>query len=53
MGGQSLPGSAGKSKRVDALWEAIFKATRIDQEDPIQAWREHTKVAGQQGESLK
>ena len=28
--------------RVKALWEAIFKATRIDQGDPVAAWRAHT-----------
>lgn len=28
--------------RIDALWNAIFKATRIDSEDPVQAWRDHT-----------
>lgn len=26
---------------MDALWEKIFQATRVDQEDPIQAWVEH------------
>ncbi|WCK55472.1 aminopeptidase [Aneurinibacillus sp. Ricciae_BoGa-3] len=26
---------------VDKLWEIIFKVTRIDKEDPIQAWKEH------------
>ncbi len=25
------------------LWKAIFKATRIDFEDPIKAWEEHLK----------
>ncbi len=29
------------SEQVDLLWEAIFKATRVDLEDPIQAWKEH------------
>ncbi|MDQ0162171.1 aminopeptidase [Aeribacillus alveayuensis] len=29
--------------RVEKLWEAIFKATRVDQEDPIKAWKEHDK----------
>lgn len=29
-------------KRTDALWDAIFRATRIDLDDPIAAWREHT-----------
>ncbi|KRN90359.1 aminopeptidase [Ligilactobacillus ceti] len=26
---------------IDRLWEEIFKTTRIDQPDPIQAWKEH------------
>ena len=28
-------------KQVDALWDAIFKATRADLEDPVQAWEDH------------
>jgi aminopeptidase len=27
---------------VTKLWNAIFKVVRVDQEDPIQAWRDHT-----------
>lgn len=27
--------------QVSALWDAIFKAVRADQEDPIQSWVEH------------
>jgi len=30
--------------RVPALWEAIFKSVRADQEDPVQAWIEHDKT---------
>ena len=26
---------------VDRLWEEIFKTTRIEREDPIQAWKDH------------
>jgi len=26
---------------VDKLWDAIFKSVRVDQEDPVQAWRDH------------
>ena len=26
---------------TDRLWEEIFKTTRIDREDPIQAWKDH------------
>jgi len=28
-------------QRVEKLWEAIFKACRIDQEDPVGAWKSH------------
>lgn len=44
----SLP----QEKRIDALWEAIFKATRIDQEDPVQAWRTHTDVLDSKADVL-
>lgn len=27
---------------VEKLWENIFKATRVDREDPVAAWNEHT-----------
>ena len=30
-----------EDKAVEKLWEAIFQATRIYEEDPIQAWKEH------------
>lgn len=30
-----------EEEQVDALWEAIFKATRADLADPIQAWAQH------------
>ena len=32
----------GEDERIPALWNAIFKATRIDMEDPVQAWRDHS-----------
>ncbi|MEH6941384.1 aminopeptidase [Bacillus sp. JJ722] len=32
---------APESERVAMLWDAIFKATRIDQEDPVVAWQQH------------
>lgn len=28
---------------VEALWQAIFKVTRIDHEDPVEAWNEHRR----------
>ncbi|WP_219837676.1 aminopeptidase [Paenibacillus sp. R14(2021)] len=30
-----------ESERVDALWEAIFAAVRVDDENPVEAWRSH------------
>ncbi|MEJ2012169.1 MAG: aminopeptidase [Anaerolineales bacterium] len=32
---------AEEGERVDLLWQAIFKACRIDQPDPIKAWQDH------------
>ncbi|MBM7643945.1 aminopeptidase [Scopulibacillus daqui] len=29
---------------VEKLWEAIFTATRIDREDPVQAWKDHNQT---------
>lgn len=30
-----------EDKQVEKLWEAIFKTTRVDQEDPVTAWNQH------------
>lgn len=29
-------------ERVNALWNAIFYATRVDQKDPVRNWQEHS-----------
>ncbi len=31
-----------EEERVPALWDAIFKACRVDETDPVEAWRRHT-----------
>lgn len=31
-------------EQVPALWEAIFKATRINVDNPVQAWKEHDQT---------
>lgn len=36
----SLP----KKEQVPSLWNAIFKAVRVDQEDPVGAWRKHNDM---------
>ncbi len=35
------------------LWSAIFKATRIDQPDPIKAWKQHTRAMNQHAKYLQ
>ena len=32
-----------KEEAMDKLWEAIFKCTRVDNDDPILAWKKHNK----------
>lgn len=34
---------APKEKQVDLLWDAIFRATRSNLEDPVKAWKEHVE----------
>ncbi len=34
---------AGEEEAVAKLWEAIFKAVRLDAPDPVQAWDEHNR----------
>ncbi|TJX15662.1 aminopeptidase [Tissierella creatinini] len=31
------------AEAIEKLWEKVFEATRVDQEDPIKAWEEHDK----------
>lgn len=36
-----FPDLATTEEQVDALWDQIFKTTRVYEEDPIKAWDEH------------
>jgi aminopeptidase len=36
-----------EDKRLDRMWEAIFKICRVDREDPIAAWRDHLADLGE------
>ena len=36
-----FPDLATEEEQMDALWNAIFKATRADLEDPVAAWTDH------------
>ncbi|MHC5372661.1 aminopeptidase [Enterococcus sp. LJL120] len=41
-------------EQVEALWSEIFKTTRIDQADPVQAWKDHdAKLASKAAELNK
>jgi aminopeptidase len=37
---------------INALWDAIFRATRVDQEDPIQTWINHNAKLRSKREQL-
>ena len=43
---------APENERVDRLWNAIFQATRIDLDDPVQAWRDHTDLLDSKADRL-
>ncbi len=41
-----------QEERVPKLWETIFKMTRADQEDPVEAWEAHKKNLAQKADYL-
>ncbi|GAB6989315.1 aminopeptidase [Paenibacillus pini] len=43
---------APKDEQVSKLWDAIFYATRADQENPIQAWSEHIDILQKKSDQL-
>jgi aminopeptidase len=38
-----FPGKS-EEQAIDSLWEAIYKTVRVDQADPVKAWRDHQKA---------
>lgn len=42
----------GEEEAVAALWESIFRICRVDQDDPVAAWREHITVLKARREAL-
>lgn len=40
------------SEQVPALWEAIFRATRADLDDPVQAWEQHLQTLNEKMDVL-
>jgi aminopeptidase len=37
---------------VERLWEAVATATRLDEPDPVEAWREHAATLGSRAKAL-
>jgi len=47
-----FPDLATSEEQVDALWNAIFSATRTDLDDPVAAWEAHVANLNQKAEFL-
>jgi aminopeptidase len=47
-----FPGYNDKQKQIEALWNAIFRATRVDLDNPIGAWQIHNVNLGKKLEYL-
>lgn len=45
---QDLP----EEEQVDALWDQIFKTTRVYEEDPVLAWKKHDEKLAKKAEEL-
>lgn len=43
---------APEENQVELLWEAIFKATRVDSENPVEAWKNHDNTLHEKVEYL-
>ena len=41
-----------KAEQVDALWDAMFKATRADLDHPVEAWHQHDATLSEKVEFL-
>ncbi|WP_144510836.1 aminopeptidase [Bacillus sp. FJAT-22090] len=47
-----FPDLATSEEQVDALWDQIFKSSRVYTEDPIAAWDEHKKILNEKAAVL-
>ncbi|MCZ8514439.1 aminopeptidase [Paenibacillus filicis] len=41
-----------ESRQEEALWDAIFAATRVSAGDPVEAWKEHTRTLDAKADHL-
>ena len=42
-----------EEEAVASLWELIFKATRMDEQDPVAAWNDHLNTLGEKTKALQ
>ncbi len=47
-----FPNLATEEEQVDALWDQIFKTTRIYTEDPVEAWKKHDEKLAAKAKEL-
>lgn len=47
-----FPDLTTKEEQVDALWDQIFKTTRVYEEDPVAAWQKHDALLTSKAEEL-
>ncbi|TFD99613.1 aminopeptidase [Jeotgalibacillus salarius] len=41
-----------ESEAIEKLWDAIFKAVRVDQKDPVAAWKKHDETLHEKADYL-
>ncbi len=44
--------SSSEEDAINSLWQAIFKAVRVDQDDPVQAWKTHDEMLHEKADYL-
>jgi aminopeptidase len=49
---RALRASGGASSLLEKLWEAVAFATRLDEDDPVAAWREHVERLGARADAV-
>ncbi|MDR1521619.1 MAG: aminopeptidase [Streptococcaceae bacterium] len=49
---QVFPNLSAKEEQLDALWNQIFKTTRIYEKDPVKAWQNHNEKLHKQAQKL-
>ncbi|MCL1925367.1 MAG: aminopeptidase [Defluviitaleaceae bacterium] len=48
-----FPEAKSEEEAIEKMWEAIFVATRIDDNDPIENWNNHIKALSSQAQKLQ